>query len=45
MRNTHRKVQPGIDTRHGTATDIPLDDASVDAIVCAQVEGTIHGLT
>jgi len=37
MRNTHKKVQPGVDTRAGTASEIPVDDASADAIICAQV--------
>jgi ubiquinone/menaquinone biosynthesis C-methylase UbiE len=36
MRNTHKKVQPGIDTRDGTAYNLPLPDSSADAIICAQ---------
>ena len=37
MRKTHQTVQPGVDTRPGTASELPVEDASVDAIICAQV--------
>jgi Methyltransferase domain len=37
MRNTHQKIQPDVDVRDGTAYELPLEDASADAIVCAQV--------
>jgi ubiquinone/menaquinone biosynthesis C-methylase UbiE len=45
MRTTQKKLQPNVDIRAGTATHIPVEDSSVDAIVCAQVcsyEGSIQ---
>ena len=41
MRETHKKQQLGVDIRDGTAYNIPVEDASVDAIVCAQVHPMI----
>jgi len=41
----HKKNQPGVDTRPGTASDLPLEDALADAIVCAQVEWDYIKLT
>ena len=35
---THSKVQPNVDVRAGTAYELPIEDASADAIVCAQVQ-------
>lgn len=37
MREVHKKLQPSVDIRAGTAYELPVEDASVDAIVCAQV--------
>jgi SAM-dependent methyltransferase len=31
-----REAHPGIEAKHGSAENIPLADASVDAVVCAQ---------
>jgi SAM-dependent methyltransferase len=36
MRAKLAAAQPAVDVRKGTAQSIPLDDASVDAVVCAQ---------
>jgi SAM-dependent methyltransferase len=36
MLNELIRQHPGIDARRGSAEHIPLDDASVDAVVCAQ---------
>jgi len=36
MLNELTRRYPGIDARSGSAEHIPLDDASVDAVVCAQ---------
>lgn len=36
MREHLVRAVPGVDARGGTAEDLPLEDASVDAIVCAQ---------
>lgn len=36
MRAELTRLNPGVDARAGTADAIPLDDASVDAVVCAQ---------
>lgn len=37
MRETHKKVQQSVDVREGNAYKLPIEDSSVDAIVCAQV--------
>jgi hypothetical protein len=37
MRETFKKVQPGVEIREGDAYKLPVEDASADAIVCAQV--------
>lgn len=37
MRETFKKVQPGIEIRDGDAYKLPVEDASADAIICAQV--------
>lgn len=37
MREVHKKLQPSADIRAGTAYELPVEDASVDAIICAQV--------
>jgi hypothetical protein len=37
MRETFKKVQPGVEIRQGDAYKLPVEDASADAIVCAQV--------
>jgi len=37
MRETHKKRQPNVDVRAGTAYELPLEDSSADAIICAQV--------
>jgi hypothetical protein len=37
MRETFKKVLPGVEIRDGDAYKLPVDDASVDAIICAQV--------
>ena len=36
MSNELTRQYPGIDVRSGSAENIPLDEASVDAVVCAQ---------
>ena len=36
MRGELERVVPGVETFKGTAEDIPLEDGSVDAVVCAQ---------
>jgi ubiquinone/menaquinone biosynthesis C-methylase UbiE len=36
MRETHKKGQPNVDIRAGTAYELPVEDASVDAVICAQ---------
>jgi len=36
MREQLRRAVPGVDVRDGTAEQIPLDDASVDAVLVAQ---------
>lgn len=33
----HKKVQPNVDIRAGTAYEIPVEDSSADAVVCSQV--------
>jgi hypothetical protein len=37
MRAVHKKAQPGVDIRDGTAYALPVETGSVDAIVVAQV--------
>jgi ubiquinone/menaquinone biosynthesis C-methylase UbiE len=37
MRTVHKKRQPTVDIRAGTAYELPVEDSSVDAIICAQV--------
>lgn len=37
MRNTHKKNHPEVDIREGTAYEVPVEDGSVDAVICAQV--------
>jgi ubiquinone/menaquinone biosynthesis C-methylase UbiE len=37
MRQVHKELQPNVDIRAGTAYELPVEDASVDAIICAQV--------
>jgi len=37
MRETFKKVQPGVEIRNGDAYKLPVEDASADAIICAQV--------
>lgn len=36
MRDQLERAVPGVDVRHGTAEDLPLPDASVDAVTAAQ---------
>jgi ubiquinone/menaquinone biosynthesis C-methylase UbiE len=42
MREVHKKLQSGVDIRAGTAYELPVEDASVDAIVCAQVSRIVY---
>jgi len=37
MRRVHKEIQPSADIRAGTAYELPVEDSSVDAIICAQV--------
>lgn len=37
MRKTHKGIHPGVDIREGTAYELPVEDGSVDAIICSQV--------
>ena len=37
MRETHKKLQPNVDIRAGTAYELPVEDSSFDAVICAQV--------
>jgi len=41
MRETQKKVQPNVDIRAGTAYALPVEDSSVDAVICAQVKLSI----
>jgi hypothetical protein len=38
MRETHTRLQPNVDIRAGDAHEVPVEDASADAIICAQVD-------
>ena len=38
MRETQKKVQPNVDIRAGTAYALPVEDSSVDAVICAQAK-------
>ena len=37
MRETHKKVQPSVDIREGSAYRLPVETGSADAVICAQV--------
>jgi hypothetical protein len=37
MRETFKKVLPGVEIRDGDAYKLPVEDGSTDAIICAQV--------
>jgi ubiquinone/menaquinone biosynthesis C-methylase UbiE len=36
MRETFKKIQPGVEIRDGDAYNLPVEDASANAIICAQ---------
>lgn len=38
MRETQKKLQPNVDIRAGTAYELPIEDSSVDAVICAQAK-------
>ena len=38
MRETQKKVQPNVDIRAGTAYELPVEDSSVDSVICAQAK-------
>ena len=37
MRETHKMLQPVVDIRAGNAYELPVKDASADAIICSQI--------
>jgi len=37
MREVHKKLQPGVDIREGTAYALPVEAGTADAVICAQV--------
>ena len=37
MRKIQKERQKGVDVRNGTAYEVPLEDGSVDAVICSQV--------
>lgn len=37
MRKTHQRIHPGVEIREGNAYEVPVEDGSVDAVICAQV--------
>ena len=41
MRETFKRVLPGVELRAGDAYKLPVEDSSADAIICAQVNGVI----
>ena len=41
MRAVHKKLQPDVDVRDGTAYALPVETGTVDAIIVAQVSSFV----